>query len=82
MPSHSRSSGRPCVKGFDWNVMNRLHARGYISDPRSKTKSVVFTEDGLGRSVPTIVDDRQSSISDTLPIRVMREAEDGGTIAV
>jgi hypothetical protein len=34
-------------KGFDWQTMNRLHAKGYISDPRGKAKSVVFTEDGL-----------------------------------
>ena len=37
-------------KGFDWDAMNRLHERGYISDPQSKTKSVVFTEEGLDRS--------------------------------
>jgi len=37
-------------KGFDWDAMNRLHERGYISDPRSKAKSVVFTEEGLERS--------------------------------
>ncbi len=37
-------------KGFDWDVMNRLHEQGYITDPHSKTKSVVFTEDGLQRS--------------------------------
>ena len=37
-------------KGFDWDVMDRLHERGYISDPRSKAKSVVFTEEGLERS--------------------------------
>ena len=37
-------------KGFDWDVMGRLHDRGYISDPRSKAKSVVFTEEGLERS--------------------------------
>jgi uncharacterized protein DUF6429 len=37
-------------KGFDWNAMDRLHERGYISDPRSKAKSVVFTEEGLERS--------------------------------
>ena len=30
-------------KGFDWESMNRLHEQGYISDPRSKTKSVVLT---------------------------------------
>ena len=37
-------------KGFDWESMNRLHEKGYISDPRSKTKSVVLTVDGLARS--------------------------------
>ncbi len=34
-------------KGFDWESMHRLHEKGFISDPRGKTKSVVFTEDGL-----------------------------------
>ena len=34
-------------KGFDWESMNRLHEKGFISDPRGKTKSVVFTDDGL-----------------------------------
>ena len=37
-------------KGFEWDVMNRLHERGYISDPRSKAKSVVFSDEGLERS--------------------------------
>ena len=37
-------------KGFDWDVMNRLYDKGFISDPRSKAKSVVFTEEGLRRS--------------------------------
>ena len=34
-------------KGFDWEAMNRLHEKGFISDPRGKAKSVVFTEKGL-----------------------------------
>ena len=34
-------------KGFDWEAMNRLHEKGFISDPRGKAKSVAFTEDGL-----------------------------------
>ena len=34
-------------KGFDWAVMDRLHEKGFISDPVSKAKSVVFTEEGL-----------------------------------
>jgi hypothetical protein len=33
-------------KSFDWDAMNRLHDKGYISDPVSKAKSVVFTEQG------------------------------------
>jgi hypothetical protein len=37
-------------KGFDWDAMNRLHEKGYISDPVGKAKSVVFTEEGLRRS--------------------------------
>ncbi len=32
--------------------MDRLHQQAYITDPRGKAKSVVFTEEGLGeRSV-------------------------------
>ncbi len=34
-------------KGFDWDAMNRLHEKRYISDPVGKAKSVVFTEEGL-----------------------------------
>jgi hypothetical protein len=34
-------------KGFDWDAMNRLHEKGFISDPRGKVKSVAFTEEGL-----------------------------------
>jgi hypothetical protein len=37
-------------KGFDWEAMNRLHEKGYISDPVGKAKSVVFTKEGLQRS--------------------------------
>jgi len=37
-------------KAHDWEVMNRLHARGLISDPRTKYKSVVLTDEGARRS--------------------------------
>ena len=37
-------------KSFDWDVMARLHDKGFISDPRGKTKSVVFTEQGLAEA--------------------------------
>jgi hypothetical protein len=33
-------------KGYDWQVMNELHEKGYISNPASKAKSVAFTEEG------------------------------------
>ncbi len=33
-------------KSFDWDAMDRLHKKGFISDPKSKAKSVVVTEDG------------------------------------
>ncbi len=37
-------------KGFDFEVLNRLHSKGFIRDPRNKTKSVGLTDEGLARS--------------------------------
>jgi len=37
-------------KTFDWDAMERLHQKGFISDPVGKAKSVVFTEEGLERA--------------------------------
>jgi len=37
-------------KSFDWAAMNRLHEKGFISDPVGKAKSVIFTEAGERRS--------------------------------
>jgi Domain of unknown function (DUF6429) len=34
-------------KSFDWDALNRLHEKGYISNPVSKAKSVVLTDEGL-----------------------------------
>jgi Domain of unknown function (DUF6429) len=39
--------GSRAWKGFDWESMNRLHEKGYISDPRGKAKSIVFTPEGI-----------------------------------
>ena len=33
-------------KGFDWDVLDRLHEKGWICDPKSKTKSVLLTDQG------------------------------------
>ena len=37
-------------KSFDWEAMNRLHEKGFISNPVGKAKSVVLTEEGLKES--------------------------------
>ena len=37
-------------KSHDWDALNRLHERGYISDPKSKAKSVAMTEEGERRA--------------------------------
>ncbi len=37
-------------KGMDWGVLDRLHEKGYIGNPKSKTKSVPVTEKGAERS--------------------------------
>jgi hypothetical protein len=42
--------GARAWKGFDWDAMDRLHQQDFITDPRGKAKSVVFTEEGLERA--------------------------------
>lgn len=37
-------------KGHDRHALGRLHARGFISDPVGKAKSVVLTEEGARRA--------------------------------
>ena len=37
-------------KGFDWDSLNRLHAKGYIGNPVGKAKSVVLSDEGIARS--------------------------------
>jgi hypothetical protein len=41
---------RRAWKGHDWETMERLHAKGYISDPKNKNKSVIVTDEGARRS--------------------------------
>ena len=36
-------------KGHDWDVLNRLCEKGLISDPKSKSKSVWFTDEGFSK---------------------------------
>ena len=37
-------------KGHDWEALNRLHEKGYISDPVSKAKSVMLSKEGHERA--------------------------------
>ena len=37
-------------KGFDWDTLDRLHAKGMIGKPANKAKSVILTDEGLRRS--------------------------------
>ena len=45
-----RHDGIRAWKSFDWATMGRTHTKGLISDPVGKTKSVVFTDEGLRQS--------------------------------
>jgi hypothetical protein len=37
-------------KSFDWEAMGRLHAKGLISDPVGKAKSVALSQEGLNQA--------------------------------
>jgi hypothetical protein len=37
-------------KSHDWDVMNRLHEKGWIHNPVGKAKSVVLTDQGIRQS--------------------------------
>ena len=50
--AHERAEGlgARAWKGFDWETLNRIHDKGYISNPLSKAKSIVMTEEGFLKS--------------------------------
>jgi hypothetical protein len=50
--THERQEGlgARAWKGFDWETLNRLHEKGYISNPVGKGKSVGMTEEGYLRA--------------------------------
>ena len=43
-------SGLRAWKGHDWEVMDRLFTKGYLSDPKSKAKSVMLTDKGYAKA--------------------------------
>ena len=50
--THERHEGlgARAWKGFDWDTLNRLHEKGYISNPVGKAKSVGMSEEGFLRA--------------------------------
>lgn len=46
LTSFKEGPGVRAWKGMDWDVMNRLHEKGFILDPKTKAKSVVLTQEG------------------------------------
>ena len=50
--SHDRQEGlgARAWKGFDWDTMDRLYEKGFITNPASKAKSVAMTENGFKKS--------------------------------
>ena len=37
-------------KSFDWGTMDRLFEKGYISDPKRKTRSVAVRSEGVRKA--------------------------------
>ena len=50
--THDRQEGigARAWKGFDWDTMDRLYGKGFITNPASKAKSVAMTEEGFKKS--------------------------------
>jgi hypothetical protein len=42
--------GARAWKSHDWDALDRLYAKGFISDPKTKAKSVVLNEQGIARA--------------------------------
>ena len=47
---HGLHEGDRAWKSFDWDATDRLHQKGYISNPAGKAKSVVLSDEGLKRA--------------------------------
>lgn len=37
-------------KSLDWDVMDRLHQKGFISNPANRNKSVELTDEGVAEA--------------------------------
>ena len=50
LTTFSDKPGWRAWKSQNWDSLDRLHQKGYISDPATKAKSVVLTEEGAKKS--------------------------------
>ena len=50
LTSFTQSGITRAWKGQDWDVLDRLHEKGLISDPKSKARSVVLSDDAAKES--------------------------------
>jgi hypothetical protein len=50
LTTFSEASGYRTWKGHDWEVLDRLHQKGFIGNPKSKVRSVDLTAEGKHRS--------------------------------
>ena len=48
--SEKRTGVTSTWKSFDWDAMERLHEQGLISNPVTKSKVVVFSDEGLRKA--------------------------------
>ena len=64
-------------KGFAWDVLARLHAKGMIGDPVGKVRSVAFTDEGLARARALLVEWFGKDAAAKAP----RKAPQGGRVA-
>ena len=47
---HNDGAGIRACENFGWDEMDRLCEKGYISDPKTRAKSVAVTPEGEERS--------------------------------
>jgi hypothetical protein len=63
----SSEPGIRAWKGFDWDTLDRLFEKGYISDPKGKARSVWLSEEGAKLSEELFC--KHFGIQDGGPIR-------------
>jgi hypothetical protein len=45
-----QGEGGRAWKGLDWQTMDRLHQKGWISDPKAKSPTVEVTAEGMKKA--------------------------------